>query len=73
MLISLMVSLGEAQRMFSDYSVWGIAPPESYVNREEVENADLLIRNRRIKAIIQFVNPAFIIAIVIFVCMVMFF
>lgn len=65
-LISLMVALGEAQRMFMDYSATAIPPPESYINRDEVEDAESKIRARRIRSITAFVSPGVIVATAIF-------
>ncbi len=71
-LISLMVALGEAQRMFMDYSTTGVEPPESYINRDEVENADIKIKKRRIRAITAFLTPGVLAAAVIFLCVLIF-
>lgn len=66
-LVSMMVALGEAHRMFLDYSITGVAPPVGYINREEVENAGEKIKRRRIRAVLSFFTPGVLVALGIFI------
>ena len=70
LLVSLMVCFFEAERMFNDYSVMGVPAPESYVNRDEVENADELIAKRRKKSLLAFISPTLLAAVAIYMLVV---